>query len=118
MVEFAFVLPIFLALVFGTFDLGRAVFMQAQLTLAVQEAVRIASLSSGKTCSGINAQLVNAVTQRPLLGSASVSCSPSSLTYGTNVTVTATAPFQLVLPSLIPGVPSFTLSATAQTDVR
>ena len=39
-VEFALVLPIFLTLVFGCIDLGRAVFMQSLINNAVRDAAR------------------------------------------------------------------------------
>src|SRR6185312_10757110 len=45
MVEFALVLPIFLMLVFGTVDLGRAIFYQSLLNEAVRDGARYGLVS-------------------------------------------------------------------------
>lgn len=45
MVEFALVLPIFLMLVFGTVDLGRAVFYQSLLNDAVRDGARYGTVN-------------------------------------------------------------------------
>ncbi len=117
MVEFALVLPIFLVLVFGTLDLGRAVFLQSQLTLTVQEATRKARVMAGSACSAVPIQ--QRVTARPGLGAATVACNPGgALSSGSSTTMTATLPFQMAAAGLFPGIPAMTLSATARVEVE
>lgn len=45
MVEFALVLPVFLMLVFGTVDLGRAIFYQSLINNAVRDGARYGTVS-------------------------------------------------------------------------
>ena len=49
MVEFALVLPVFLLIVMGLFDIGRAVFVYNGLTNAVREGARLAIVNQDKT---------------------------------------------------------------------
>ncbi len=46
LVEFAFVLPIFLFMLFGLIDLGRYVYMHSTLSQAAREAARVASVEA------------------------------------------------------------------------
>ena len=56
MVEFALALPIFLLVVYGLLEAGRAVFMYAAVTTASREAARYASASGINTAGNLNYQ--------------------------------------------------------------
>jgi TadE-like protein len=47
LVEFAFVLPVFMLVVFGLFDVGRLVYTNATLSQAAREGVRLAAAEAG-----------------------------------------------------------------------
>ena len=49
MVEFALILPVFLLLVFGTVDLGRAIFYQSLLNSAVRDGARYGTINQDTT---------------------------------------------------------------------
>jgi Flp pilus assembly protein TadG len=111
MVEFALVLPVFLMLVFGTVDLGRAIFYQSLLNNAVRDGARYGTVSQDTATvqqhirTGLN-QFAGAVTtcaaviySSSLLTGApacanSGSASPGAYGY---VTVTAALPFSPVV---------------------
>ena len=64
-IEFALVLPIFLLLIMGLFDIGRAIFYYAILNTAVREGTRFAIVqpncsykSNPSACSGSSARLI------------------------------------------------------------
>jgi Flp pilus assembly protein TadG len=93
-VEFAVVISVLLALVFGTIDLGRLFVAQHALNYGVTAAARYAVVNSTATTTAIKNQFTNAIT--PALGatqaattSPQVSFSPAEQVGGT-VTVSAT----------------------------
>jgi len=57
--EFAIVLPIFLVLVLGIFDVGRAVFIYNGLTNAVREGARLAAVNQDKDLIADRAQAMS-----------------------------------------------------------
>jgi Flp pilus assembly protein TadG len=111
MVEFALVLPVFLMLVFGTVDLGRAIFYQSLINNAVRDGARYGTVSQDTAVvqqhvqTALN-QFAGAVTtcaaviySSSLLTSAPAcanagSASPGAYGY---VTVTAALPFSPVV---------------------
>lgn len=108
-VETALVLPIFLLVVFGLFDLGRVVFLKVELENAVREGAR-----AGMVMATLDQAAVRTiVTRQPGLASATVTpaCNPSPCKYGSKLTVAATLPVTLVA-GVLP-VPTLTLSASA-----
>lgn len=113
LVETALVLPIFLLVVFGLFDLGRVVFLKVELENAVREGAR-----AGMVMATLDqAEVQNSVTRQPGLAGAAVTASctdPSPCAYGSRLTVAATLPVTLVA-GVLP-LPSLTLSAS--TSVR
>lgn len=109
LIEFALTLPLFLLLVFGTLDLGRLVVIQSVLTLAVQEAAR-----EGRVRAACPTTIEEDVRRWPGLASATVmSLCSQPWTSGSQRSVVASVPFELVVQNLIPAGPSFTLSAEA-----
>lgn len=100
-VEFAVVAPIFVALVLGMIEFGRALMVQQTLTNASREGARVAVLE-GATAS----EVTTAVNDRlATIHGASVSCNPdpAAAAYGDSITVTVSVPFNGVswLPSPI-----------------
>ncbi len=90
-VEFAIVLPLFLSLVLGMIELGRAIMVMQALTYAAREGCRVAVLD-GSTSSGVTAKVDSAMDGANIgLPPAIVSMSPSnpsSAKYDEPVTVT------------------------------
>ena len=115
LVEFAFASMVFLLITIGTFDLGRAMYLNSQLTEATRDAVREAKT---KTANGNNCGSINTTTlqfrirniknyddgggcnvgenARPGLSSATVtySCSPSPCASGSTLTINSSLPQQ------------------------
>jgi Flp pilus assembly protein TadG len=115
MIEFALVLPIFLLIVFGLFDIGRIVFLKVELENAVREGAR-----TGRVLDPFNQTTVqNRVKAQPGLANATVSatCNTSGCPYGSRLTVTATLPVQ-VLVGLVPALPSPNLTASASVRIE
>jgi Flp pilus assembly protein TadG len=101
-VEFAVVAPVFLLMVFGMIEFGRAIMVQQILTNATRQGARLAILDSPtptastvkstvtsylQNC-GITAATVNNVTINP--------AEPSTAVNGTSVTVTVQIPYSSV----------------------
>lgn len=107
-IEYAVLLPVFLSLVFGVMDLGRLVWTQVTLDRAVQAAARCAAINS-TSCGTNSAVQTYATTQTWGLTTAASNFTVTHPSCG--VTVSASLPFQLVVPW--PGVNLSTLSATA-----
>jgi Flp pilus assembly protein TadG len=112
-VEFALVLPIFLALVLGIAEFGRAFNTQVSLTEAGREAARYAAIHCSETgYSASNAQAAGvAAAPSVALIPANIGISYSgtgTCSAGNNavVTVTYTTPWMTGFPALIPGMPA------------
>jgi Flp pilus assembly protein TadG len=131
-VEFALSSLLFLALIFGTIDLGRLVFMRTMLTNAVREAARQAAITPG------NLSAIEAAAQQrsPSLtlgaGSFTVTCSdwsgnarscasgstsPPSVKPLDRISVCSTYTFNAVVPRLI-GRSSITATECMKTHVQ
>jgi Flp pilus assembly protein TadG len=131
-VEFAIASLVFLLIVFGTIDLGRAMYLHSELTEATRDAVREArtKTANGNSCGAISTTTLQfrvrnmkdydagggcnqGETARPGLQSATVtwSCSPSC-TSGSTLTVTSSLPFQAITQTLL-GISPITLRSTA-----
>jgi Flp pilus assembly protein TadG len=100
-VEFALILPLFLLLVFGMIDFGRAYNMQMTLTDAAREGVRPLALrvaganATAATRAAIPASWAGAVSV------SSVGCPTGLLTAPVpNASVTATTTFRFLTPGL------------------
>jgi Flp pilus assembly protein TadG len=117
LVEFALVLPIFLVLVFGIIDGGRAIFAYNQMAQAARSVARVASTTCFATtpaCNEGSGAIADAITTQSAGNLASVSwtvdcINPSTKAPPTNtgadfckvgylVRVTASSPFGFVTP--------------------
>jgi Flp pilus assembly protein TadG len=113
-VEFALCSLIFLSIVFGTIDFGRAIFTQAQLANAVREGARYAKVHP----TALSTASSKVIAKAP--GGATVtvmSCSPSPCATGSTVTVTATVKFSAITQTLL-GISPITLSSTSKVGVE
>lgn len=114
-VEFAIVSIIFLMIVLGTIDFGRAIYMYSELTNSVREGARYAQVAPTAT-SAIKSQVIS---KSPGLGlstsDVTVTCS-STCTTGNDVTVRANLTFSLVSQSFL-GISPFTMHATATNAI-
>lgn len=136
-VEFAIVSVVFLLIVFGTIDFGRAIYLKSQLTEATRDAAREArtKTANGNNCGTIGTTLLqNRVRNlknyeegggcgqgehpRPGLETATVtfSCSPSCASGG-RLTVNAALPFQAITQQFL-GISPFTLRSTASVTLE
>jgi Flp pilus assembly protein TadG len=136
MVEFALVSMIFLTVVFGSIDIGRAVYMYEQMHNAVRDSARVAKVYPGNGQGALNQSLVqtfvynyrstdpndlNAERPRPGMSGAvvSFSCSAGCAPATGTLTVTAKLPFSFLLPSFLKlPFSSFTMTASATVDME
>ena len=100
--EFAFVAPVLMLLVFGMIEFGRMVMVQQVLTNATREGARVGILDGSTATDVTNA--VNAYLTSSKITGATITVSPNppaNAGYGEPVTVTVTVPFGQVswLPS-------------------
>ena len=103
-------------IVFGTIDLGRAVFTAVTLHNAVREAARFGKINP--TQSGTMQTMVsNRVAQTgSSTSSVSATCGGGCVSGGT-VTVTGTIQFQAITQNLL-GVSPFTISSSTKVDIE
>lgn len=103
MVETALILPVFLLLIFGTIDIGRAVYTHTLLSHAVRDGCRVAVISSRPT-----SQVIQTVVQAAVganLPASNVTVA-GTRTSGSTVRVSAFVTFTPLTPliqSLLPG---------------
>lgn len=117
-VEFALVAPLFLALVFGMIEFGRAIMVQQVVTNAAREGARVAVLD-GSTTSEVQEKVSHYLESSsiPMNTAATVITSPdppSSAGYGQPVSVTVSVPYSNI--SWLPGASylgGITLDATS-----
>jgi hypothetical protein len=114
LVEFAMVVPLFLLLVVGIAEFGRAWMTQSILTGAAREAARVAVVPPP---GGVSAGIARG---NEVLASAGlppgIAIVPAGNPFGT-VTATATYDFVPVVINFIPGMPS-TIHLTSRTSMR
>lgn len=115
-VEFALACTIFLVVVLGTIDFGRAIFLAAELRNAVREGTVVGRVQPTNT-SAIKSAVVNHGTGNAISsGSVMVSCTGGCTTGGT-ITVSASVGFQAVTQSLL-GIAPVTMSASSTVDIE
>jgi Flp pilus assembly protein TadG len=116
MVEFTLVSFIFLFILLGTIDFGRAIFTYAELHNAVREGARYARVHPSDS-TGTKSTVVGAISGFTLTTSAvTVSCSGSCGT-GDSVTVSASYKFSAVAQTFLNLSPiTLTASATDAVD--
>lgn len=108
-VEFALVLPIFLVLVLGIFEFGRAFNIQISLSEAAREAARYAAIHQSDAGYSVAAAQAAGVAAAPSValkpGDVAV-VSSGSTPCNVTVTVSYSTPWMTGFPGLVPGIPS------------
>lgn len=116
MVEFALVSILFLMIVLGTIDFGRAIYMNSQLTNAVREGARYAQVAPTDT-NGIKQEVIRKGTGLGLTtGDITMTCSTAACTAGSDVTVRANLKFSFITQSFL-GIGPFTMHAQATNAI-
>ncbi len=126
LVEFALVIPIFLLLLFGLFDVGRLVYVNNAVSEGAREAARYGSVqmrshtAPGRTDIGDHALGIMAAVPQP---SASVSCEQNGgvvASCATNdvLVVTVTSQVSMLTPIIGQIVGTVPVSATAKVTVN
>lgn len=115
-VEFALASLVFLMVVFGTIDLGRAVFTAVTLHNSVREAARHGKVNP--TDSGTMQTIVSdRVAQTgSSTSSVNVSCGGGCASGG-SLTVSGTIQFQAITQNLL-GISPFTISSSSTVDIE
>nr|MBA2600286.1 pilus assembly protein [Actinomycetota bacterium] len=126
LVEFALILPVFLLMLLGLFDLGRAIYAYSTISNATREASRL----------GIVDQVEDHIRQEALDASVSLNVDPSQIEveflspaetgpcnmagsmYGCITVVTIDYSFGAVTPGVTATVGDITLTATTHTPVE
>lgn len=97
LVEFALIIPIFLLVMMGLFDLGRAVFYQSTLANATREAARLAIVDQNVTA--IQAKALESTSGiMPMSAADVVVTFPSGPCFGCPARVTITHGFTAATP--------------------
>lgn len=134
LVEFALVLPVFLMLLMGVFDLGRGIYMYNGVAEAAREIARVTSVypCQGTPCTLGNSTQTAAVVQTqkglvPALGSPTFSCvdidgsastvSTVSCLAGEQVKVVIIAPYRPVTP-LLSLIGTWNMQSTSTVSVQ
>lgn len=116
MVEFALASILFMTIVLGTIDFGRAIYIDSQLTNAVREGARYAQVNPTNT-SVIQTTVVGKATGLGLKsGDVTVTCSSGSCTTGNDVTVRANLQFSFFTQQFL-GIGPFTMHAQATNAI-
>jgi len=102
LVEFALILPLFLLLLFGVVDFGRALHAYITIDHAGREAARAASV--GETDDEKVKKIAVDKAAGISLESTMVAVSPGPYTSGTDVTITITYPFTFITPVIEPWI--------------
>ena len=116
MVEFAFASIIFLMIVFGTIDFGRAIFMAADLHNAAREGARYGKINPSQTAQIQSVTVDKAVGTGLTTGGVGVSCTGACKS-GDTLTVTTQLQFQAITQQLL-GIGPFTLSSSSTVDIE
>ncbi|WP_306900202.1 TadE/TadG family type IV pilus assembly protein [Arthrobacter sp. B1I2] len=123
-VEFALILPIFLVLVLGIAEMGRAFNIQVSLSEAARESARYAAIHNAESSYSNSSAQAAGVAAAPSVGLSASNVGISFTTGATctptgNVvaTVTYSTPWMTGFPALIPGMPA-TLSIQGKGVMR
>jgi Flp pilus assembly protein TadG len=126
LVEFSLAILVFLVLLMGVFDLGRAIYMYNGVSQAAREIARVTSVHPGSTL-GSSARTTAVVNVQkaliPSLGNPTFACvdvddSPvtGACVGGMRVKVTITAPYRPVTP-LLGLTGTWTMSSTSAVSI-
>jgi len=114
LVEFALVLPVFLLLLIGVAEFGRAWMTRNILTGASREAARIAAVQ-GNTASALSR--ANDVLSSAGISGASVSIADDGAPYGT-CSVTVSYAFPVGVAGFLPGMGGTNFTLSSSTSMR
>ncbi len=106
-VEFALIMPFFLAMILGLVEFGRAMWIRNTMQYAVEEAARYGSVS------GASSATVSTYAQTKLLAMEALNVTFSVTVGASDITVSASYDFEFLASGLLPYGP-ITLQAYAQ----
>lgn len=112
-VEFAIVAPIFLIMVLGIIEVGRAFWIKSTLQYAVEEAGRYVMVNTSATTSQVQTYAQGYLPSS--LSAASVSALQETTGSVTFMSITASYSFQTIVP-LVP-LPAVTLNAKSRVPI-
>src|SRR5688572_27176844 len=115
-VEFALASLVFLMIVFGTIDFGRAIFMSAELHNAAREGARYGKINPSQTSQIQNVAVDKAPGTGLTTGGVTVSCTGACKT-GDTLTVTTQVQFRAVTQTLL-GIGPITLNSSSTVDIE
>jgi len=115
-VEFAIASILFLTIVLGTVDFGRAIYMDSELTNSVREGARYATVAPTDT-SGIKNRVIQQSTGLGLTSSNITATCSTTCTTGNNITVKASMRFTFIAQRLL-GISPFTMHAQATDAIE
>jgi Flp pilus assembly protein TadG len=114
LVEFALVLPVFLLLLIGITEFGRAWMTRNILTGASREAVRIAAVQ-GNTASALSR--ANTILSSAGISGAAVNITDDGAPYGTCI-VTVSYVFPVSVVGFLPGLGGTSFTLSSSTSMR
>jgi len=114
LVEFALVLPVFLLLLIGITEFGRAWMARNILTGASREAVRIAAVQGNATSALSRA---NTILSSAGISGASVNIADDGAPYGT-CSVTVSYVFPVTVAGFLPGLGGANFTLSTSTSMR
>jgi len=114
LVEFALVLPVFLFVLIGIAEFGRAWMTRNILTGASREAVRIAAVQ-GNTASALSR--ANSILSSAGISGASVNIADDGAPYGT-CSVTVSYAFPISVAGFLPGLMGTNFTLSTSTTMR
>jgi Flp pilus assembly protein TadG len=107
-VEFALLIPVYIAFMFGTIEFGRMIWIRNTMEFAAEQAARYGAITSGATTATITAY---AATQLIGISSTGITFTVPTLT-STTVQVRATYNFTTLISAYVP-IPATTLTVNA-----
>lgn len=116
LVEFALVLPLFLVLLIGIAEFGRAWMTRNILTGAAREAVRIAAVAPPAGSQAAAIARANTVLSSAGITGATVLVNDDGIAFGT-ISVTVNYTFPLVVAGFVPGL-NTDIPLSSQTSMR
>ncbi len=115
-VEFALIAPIFLIMVFGVFEVGRAMWIKSSLQFAVEEAGRYAIVNTSATTTTVATYAQTRYTDSGLSATGVTFAATQDTTGGvTYVSITGSFVFSVQVP-IVP-FPSITLNAKSRVPL-
>lgn len=116
-VEFALIAPIFLIMVIGIFEMGRAMWIKSSMQFAVEEASRYAIVNPTATTSTLETQATTALTDMGVGFSGDVTFTATEIVSGSRTfkQILGSYSFTVLVP-LVP-FPDVTLSAKSRVPV-